>query len=137
MTDQVQAQQSQPLETGSFLPPLKAKEAPKVNSREEVQQIKNALVNILQQCYRNFIHIAGQLNVNRDALLKAIEYFDAGFLDLQKGIVLAEITHVPAILIPPEPQPPAASVAVPEPQVEEQAQAVAETEQTTDNADAA
>lgn len=118
---------------------VQARETPKVNTPEEAQQIKNSLIGILQQCYRNFVHIAGQLNIDRDALLKAIEYLDAGFLDLQKAIVLAKITHVPPILLPPEPQPPAAAVAQPEVKPEEQtvAQPVAESDQNADNADAA
>jgi hypothetical protein len=73
---------------------------------EQMEQVKNQLIELLIKSYHTFIQSISQLPVNQSAVTRSFGYFDDGFLWFKEAIVSMPTQNLRII---PSPQPEAAS----------------------------
>jgi hypothetical protein len=70
-----------------------------------VKQIRHTALQMLHQRYMAFMQSIGWMSGDEKSLNEGMELIDAGFLSLQKAILLAPVAALPRIPVTPIPQP--------------------------------
>lgn len=71
----------------------------------QVKQLRQMSLQLLHQAYTNFIKSIAWMNGDEKSLDEGMSLIDAGFLSLQKALLLAPIASLPKFQINPVPQP--------------------------------
>jgi hypothetical protein len=70
-----------------------------------VKQLRHTALQMLHQRYMAFIQSIGWMSGDEKSLNEGMELIDAGFLSLQKSILLSPVVSLPHIPVNPIPQP--------------------------------
>ena len=70
-----------------------------------VKQLRHAALQMLHQRYVAFMQSIGWMSGDEKSLNEGMELIDAGFLSLQKAILLSPVAQLPKIPVNPIPQP--------------------------------
>lgn len=78
---------------------------PQLLTYQQVKQVRQIALQMLHRSYTSFMQSIGWMSGDEKSLNEGMELIDAGFLSLQKAILLSPVALLPRINLNPVPQP--------------------------------